>query len=407
MGEFLKTNNKFQIEKRQETTKIMKHLTKILILLIIIANYSCKNDYKGLSKSITENLVLANSIDNETGKMIGKGTEFVIMNDGWVEASLDLSEFYHAYNKDLMIHLDWVDELGNSFYKKQQILKKGSTKVNTAVSISPELRQVGDYKLNVYVFRELIASKSFKLLPVFKADKVKEDIKLIVKANSKSTRLKAENPSFSLMDDKWIEASVILKNKPKTTHKKLLYQLNWIDSKGEIFYKKRYSVSPKERKTTFKCSVEVAPEKKEIGDYKIELLLFGEKIAERKFILEPALKTKKVKVNLTLCKEIKKDIKIGIGTSFKMGKDNKVRAVFDLENLKAFGENEQLYFKISWIGSNGKKFYSKRFNFKAKEDIKTLISAISIPPKKRKPGEYKVILYLFNEVISEGEFQLR
>lgn len=380
----------------------------LLILLILIVNYNCKNHYEGLSKSITENLVLASSINNETGETIGEGTEFIIMNDGWIEASLDLSEYFHGNSKDLMIHLDWVNEKGTSFYKKKQILVKNSTKVNTAVSISPELREAGDYKLNVYAFRELIVSEKFTLLSAFKSDTLlKETIKLEVKANRKTTKQKDKSPIIHLMNDKWIKATVKLKNKPKTNKKELLYQLNWIDSKGKIFYKKRYSILSREKKSTFDCSVEVAPNKKETGNYKVQLLLFGNLIAEKQFTLQAQLEASKVKVKTTLCKEYTNDKKIGITTNFNIGKNNKVRAIFDLENCLAFGKKEQLHFKVSWVGSNGKKFYSKRFNFKAKEDKKTLVSAISIPPKKRKPGKYKVQLYLFNQLISEEEFRLK
>ena len=386
----------------------MKHLTKILILLLIIANYSCKNNYKGLSKSIEKNLVLANSIDNKTGQTVGEGTEFRIMNDGWVEASLDLSTYFHGNDKDLMIHLDWVDEKGISFYKKMQILVADSTKVNTAISISPELRQAGNYTLNVYAFRELVASKQFILLPTFKIDKsLKETIKLETRANKKTTKHKASNPIIPLMDDKWIKATIKLKNKPKTTKKELLYQLNWIDSKGEIFYKKRYAVLSKEKKSTLDCSVEVAPNKKEVGNYKIQLLVFGNTIAEKKFTLKPALDAKKIHAEITLCKAFVNDKKIGVSTNFAIGKNNKVSAIFDLDNCLAFGDKEQLHFKVSWVGVDGKKFYSKRFNFKAKEAKKTLLSTISIPPNKREQGKYKVQLYLFNQVISESDFILK
>ena len=368
---------------------------------------SCQTDNTKLTKTINKKLVLATSVDNETGEMIGEGNTFVIMNDGWVEASLDLTKYMKKQKNDLMIHLDWVDEEGNSFYIKEQVLTKKSATVNTAVSITPELRNAGDYTLNVYAFRELVASKSFKLLPEYKFDKaINENIEISTRANRKTTKYKSEKPSISVMEDKWVKASVKLSDLPKTEYKKLLYQLNWRNEKGEIVYKKRFSVNADDKNPAIDCSIEVAPEKKEIGVYKVELLLFGQTINETGFTLKPALDVSKINANVSLWNKVKDGNRVGETTEFTIGKKKKVNVIFDLENCLAFGKEEELQFKISWLGIDGKRFYSKRFNFKPKTDKITLKSAISIAPKKRPVGIYKSQLFLFNKLIAETDFKL-
>ena len=71
----------------------MRIIIKTIGVLLVLLTFSCKSDYSQVRHSINTNLFLASSIDNETGEMIGEGSEFVIMDNGWVEASLDLSDY--------------------------------------------------------------------------------------------------------------------------------------------------------------------------------------------------------------------------------------------------------------------------------------------------------------------------
>jgi len=383
----------------------MKLFLKRSVILTLFLVFSCKSDYSELTHQINSHLDLASSIDNETGKMIGKSNQFVIMNDGWVESRLDLTTYFADETNDLLIHLDWIDENGHSFYKKKKLLSPTSPIINSAISIAPNLRKAGNYTLNIYAFREMVASKNFKLLSEFNSTKpIKETIKLSLKANNNTQKLKSALPKINQMKDAWLNASVKLKHKPKTTLDSLLYQLNWIDSKGEIFYKKRFSVSSKKKTSKIDCSIELSPNKKEIGNYKVQLLLFGKPITAVNFEIKPLLDVHKIKIRTIDFKTVKN--KKETKTPFKIDDNTKLKVRFNLENTQAFGEKKQLQFKIIWIGTNGKHFYTKRFNFTPKEANKILKSSISITPQKRKAGRYKVQLYLFNELISEKAFNL-
>ena len=387
----------------------MRIIIKTIGVLLVLLTFSCKSDYSQVRHSINTNLFLASSIDNETGEMIGEGSEFVIMDNGWVEASLDLSDYLKEYKENIMIHFDWVDELGNSFYKKKQILTKDTTKVNTAVSIDPELRKPGFYALNIYVFRELLVSKKFILRPAYKTSKnIQEKIDLYTKANRKTKKQLEKDIVIHLMKDKWIKASVKLTNIPQNISETLLYQINWIDNKGEIFYKKKFAVkSTTSKQKTIDCSIEVAPNKKEIGHYRVQLLLFGNIIADKAFWLKKEHAISKIETTITLYKKSRNKTKVGIGKDFIMTDKNKVKVAVEINNCFVFGKKEPLHFKLVWIDTNNKPFYTKRLTFTPKTKSKTLRSSISIAPsKKRKPGKYKIQLYLFNQLVSESDFFL-
>ena len=79
---------------------------------------------------------------------------------------LNLKNYKSANQKGLMLHIDWVDSTGNSFYKKRIDISStdSSSKISSSISISPKKREVGNYIIRVYLFRELIAEKKFQLV---------------------------------------------------------------------------------------------------------------------------------------------------------------------------------------------------------------------------------------------------
>jgi hypothetical protein len=378
----------------------MKKIITYILGLLIITLTGCENDNSIISKEVSSNLLLARNINNDTGIVIGEGNSFIIMNDGKVETLLDLSQYFKDNDKELMFHLVWIDPKGKSIYKKQEILSKKSSKINSSISISPDLRMAGIYSLNVYLFRKLIIRKKFTLKPTIKPEK--ESMLLSSRVNRKTTKY-SNNISLPLMKDKWVKATVNLSHKPNIDNQELLYQVNWIDSSNHIFYKKQFVLSANDTINAIDCSLEVAPEKRNIGTYKVQALLFGEPIAEKEFNLTEPLDAKKIKANVSLFRKSKRR---GQRTDFNTGKKNKVFALFDINNAQVFG-SEELNFKVVWIGINDKPFYTKRFNIVPKSNNETIKSSISISPKKRVPGTYKVQLFLFNSLIKETSFKLQ
>jgi len=378
----------------------MKKIISYTLGLLIITLIGCENDSSVISKEVSSNLLLARNINNETGVVTGESDSFIIMNDGKVKAMLDLSQYLKKNDKNLMFHLVWVDPKGKSIYKKQEILSEKSSKINTSISIVPNLRTAGEYSLNVYLFRKLIVSKKFTLKSTIKTEK--ESMLLSSRVNRKTTKY-TDDITLPLMKDKWIKATINLSHKPNIDNQELLYQVNWIDSNNHIFYKKHFVLSTNDTINSIDCSLEIAPEKRAIGTYKVQALLFGEAIAEKEFNLTKPLNAEKIKATVSLYKKSKRR---GKRTDFNTGKKNKVFAVFDIDSAQVF-ENQELNFKVVWVDSNEKPFYTKRYNFIPKSNNETVKSSISISPKKRTPGTYKVQLYLFNSLIEETSFKLQ
>ncbi len=92
-----------------------------------------------------------------------------------------------------MLHIDWLDSTGNSFYKKRIdfSLTDSSSSIKSSISTSPPKRKAGNYTVRVYLFRELIAEKKFQLIESFQ-DSATVKKKDISKKKSESDK-KIEN----------------------------------------------------------------------------------------------------------------------------------------------------------------------------------------------------------------------
>ena len=97
---------------------------------------------------------------------------------------------------------------------------------------------------------------------------------------------------------------------------------------------------------------------------------------------------------------------LGVSRVFTLGETAKVRACVELENTLALGERD-LMLHLVWLGPGEKEFYTKRFDCTPTDSLATITSSISIPPERRKPGEYALKVYLFRELIAEKQFEVR
>jgi len=156
-------------------------LTMFLITLLLLVGAGCSSRIEmpvtgadstivypakkadGISAKIT----LCRKVDKKTGKRIGTGTVFTIMEKERVRAFVDLENRFVYGDRELMFHFDWIGVNGRSFYRKRIDLSPddSSSTINSSISIPPDKRQPGKYILRIYLFRELIAEKKFELLP--------------------------------------------------------------------------------------------------------------------------------------------------------------------------------------------------------------------------------------------------
>lgn len=218
-----------------------------------------------------------------------------------------------------------------------------------------------------------------------------------------------------------------------------MLHIDWIDSEGNSFFRKRIDISPTDSVSLISSSISISPQKRDTGTYSVRFYLFRELFAEKKFQLvdssaysklfppkdkpkseKQQLKkiTKKkiiksnssatlVKANLVLCKKLSKKTgkPIGADSIFVISDNAKIKAVVNIEKSEV-KVNEQLKFYFDWIGPDGKNFYKKRIVYTTSSPTFTLTNSISISPERRKPGIYKVRLIYKKKIIAEKKFEL-
>jgi hypothetical protein len=276
--------------------------------------YPSKSE-NGISAKIT----LSNKISKKTGKPLRAGTVFKLQNRAKVYASIGLINYKSASQKELMLHIDWVDSTGNSFYKKRIdfSLTDSSSSIKSSISTSPPKRKPGNYTIRVYLFRELIAEKKFQLIESF-------------------------------------QDSAIVKKK---------------------------EVSKKKNKS-------------------------DKKIENQKSI-KPKVKTEIIEANILLCRKVSKKTgkPIGAETVFTIKDKANVKAIvsFKKPDIKT---NEQMKFYFNWIGPDAKSFYKKRVVYTTSSPSFFISSSISITPEKRQPGIYTLQVIFRKKIIAEQKFEL-
>lgn len=244
---------------------------------------------------------------------------------------------------------------------------------------------------------------------------------------------------FNLQDGKKLYATVNFQNQLTETNKNLMFHIDWINPEGKSFYKKRIDISPTGLESKIKSSITLSASKRKAGNYSVRVYLFRELIAEKKFQLVETsadseniipttesyenaksdnqfktveaitaeVKISDISANIILCVKVSKKTgkPIGAGTIFTIKEKEKVKALVDIEYRK-IKTNEQMIFYFDWIGRNGKSFYKKRIVYTTSNPFFTISNSISIAPEKRKPGNYKVRVYLDDQLIAEQKFEL-
>jgi hypothetical protein len=176
---------------------------------------------------------------------------------------------------------------------------------------------------------------------------------------------------------------------------------------------KRIDLPVNDTSTTIQSSVSISPDSREAGEYALKVYSFRELIAEKQFEILPELQIDEadniaILANITLYRKTSKKTGklIGEGTAFTIKNKENVRALIELEDRFAYGEQE-LIFNIDWVGPDGASFYSKRINLFPDDSTSVFNSSISIYPGKREAGAYLLRVSLFDVVIGEQKFDLQ
>lgn len=265
-------------------------------------------------------------------------------------------------------------------------------------------------------------------------------IKFSSKINKKNSQPIKPDTLFELQTKANLIATVDLVNYKTIKQKSLMIHIEWLDSAGNSFYKKRIDVTPSDSNSSFTSSISITPQKRKVGKYLVRIFLFRELIAEKYFHLahslndsksgkeqelaiqenkpekndrvQKSVKPKGVKETITvkvlLCKNVSKKTgkPIGVGTTFTIKEKARVKAIvsFVKSEIKT---NEQLKFYFNWIGPDGKSFYKKRIVYTTSNTNFSLSNSISISPEKRITGNYKIEIIYKKKIIAEQVFELK
>jgi hypothetical protein len=108
-------------------------------------------------------ITLYEKTSKKTGKLIGEGRTFQMGEDEKVRALVEIENPKALGERPLLFHLVWLDPEGSSVFTKRLDVAAGDSPdtLESAISIPPDKREPGLYTLRVYLFRELIAEKTF------------------------------------------------------------------------------------------------------------------------------------------------------------------------------------------------------------------------------------------------------
>ena len=378
-------------------------------------SYSAK-DTSGINTSI----VLYKEIDAASGRPVS-AKAFMTGEKSKVYASVKiLNRKYHP-GEDLMLHIDWIDPEGNSLFKKREDILSGDTtsELKSAISIQPGRRDTGQYKMRIYLFRELIAEENFSLVnynpdsaAIFSKGSVSADI-FLGGRNSRNNIISGDTGTiFEQKNKAKVYAGIKLQNREVYRGETIECEIDWCDENGPFFRKNIY-FSPDDTLKEAGSSISADAESRKPGSYSVKVYVYNRLIAEQPFRLIPE-KEEKIAISnikgidagIVLCRKFGKKTNkaYGISDSFTIKDDAKVHAVLSIVDTRVNPEKHN-EIKMEWVGPDKKSFYSKKFNFKSKNISTVLSNSISLSGK-RKPGIYNCRIYYNTTLICEKEFRL-
>ena len=377
---------------------------------------------------ISVKITFCDRINKKTGEPVGEGTIFSIKDKAKLLAVIDLKNRKNYLSDDLMFHIDWTDEKGNSFYRKRidLLANDSSVSISSSISITPDKRLAGKYFLRVYLFRELIAEKRFLLAneiidsSLIIAEKISKSLKASItfcrRINSKTGKLIDAGKVFDIKDKASVFASISFEM-DTITNQQLTFLAEWIGPNDSLFFRKKINITHNSKSFTISSSVSISPQKREPGNYSLKIYLLDKLLAENNFKLvkpekvekniKPKFNKENISAQIILCIKIsKKNGKpIGADSVFTIKDESKVFALINLEKRDS-SSSGNIKLIIDWIGPNDSSFYRKKMDTTFTDTFTSIISSVSISPDKRKPGIYTLRIFISKELIAERKFEL-
>ena len=213
---------------------------------------------------------------------------------------------------------------------------------------------------------------------------------------------------FPIRQDENVYAIVELENRLKNLDRDLMFHLDWLRPDGQSVYMKEIILPAGDSTMALESSVSSSPGSRQPGKYSLRVYLFRELIAEKFFEFRNEEMIEKVTADIVFFKNIDKETGMmnGVDTAFEIKKKGILRAKTGLIGLGIYKDDE-LPFRMEWIGPDGESFYSKKVEINPAEPSASFTGSISITPDKREPGEYILRIFLFDEMVGEKRFLLR
>lgn len=287
----------------------MKNINNIwlfVLLLVALIGSSCSsriktpttnNDstivYPAIdSGGINAQITLYRKTSKKSGKLVGEGNVFTIKQKRNIRAKINIDNIIFSDSNPLLFHMDWINPDGESFYNKQVDLIADSDNaiIESSISISPQIREPGNYKLLLYYFRELIAEKNFKILPEviitpLIGDSITANITLYRKKSKKTHKLIGEGTEFKIKKKRNVKALINITNRFGYGNRELKFIVKWIAVDGSSYYQKRINLPATDSTSALYSSISVSPGKRPPGNYKVQVFLFKKLIGEKSFTL--------------------------------------------------------------------------------------------------------------------------
>jgi len=117
-------------------------------------------------EGVVAEVTLCRYVSKKSGKPIGAGQTFTIGEKSKVRALVALEGVPGAGQRPLDFHLVWLGPERREFYTKriEHAAGENGDVLESAVSMRPGKREPGDYAVQVYLFRELLAEKRFEVV---------------------------------------------------------------------------------------------------------------------------------------------------------------------------------------------------------------------------------------------------
>jgi hypothetical protein len=248
-------------------------------------------------------------------------------------------------------------------------------------------------------------------------DDISADITLCSKISKKTSQPIGKGTIFSIKDNAKLFALINLKNREYYTNKALMFHIDWTDPEGNSFYTKRIDLPTNDSSSSLNSSISISPDKRQAGSYTLKFYLFRELIAEKNFLLTNEQVDNELSENKNIAEKITAKIMFCRKINAKTGKLIDAGKIFTIKDkasvyasvsitIQDTSINQPLTFITDWIDPDDSSFYRKKTNVTPNSASFTISSSISVSTKKRLLGNYKLKIYLGDNLIAENDFKL-